>query len=192
MKKIKTHIKTLVRNIFWYFYCPLIINKVSKKLPSNINHILFVCKGNICRSALAEALGKSLAKNRGFKNISFQSGGLEVNSKNPAVTNTIKIASENNLDLSNHLSQSLSQQLIEQSDILFVMEYKHLNQIKNKFENANGKTFLLPFFCKSIRWGYKKLNIEDPYGGEIEKFRHCYNHIEQSLKGFLERLSTIK
>ena len=186
MKKIKPPIKTLVRNLFWYFYCPFIINKVSKKLPRTINHILFVCKGNICRSSLAEALGTSLAKKSGFKNISFQSCGLEVNSKNPAAANTIKIADENNLDLSTHLSQPLTPQLIEQSDILLVMEYTHLNHIKNNFENGNGKTFLLPLFSKSIRWGYKKLNIEDPYGGEIEKFRDCYNHIEQSLKGFLE------
>jgi len=64
--------------------------------------------------------------------------------------------------------------------------------MKKKFKNTDGKIFLLPQFCKSYRYVYEKLNIEDPYGANIEKFRYCYNHIEKSLKGFFEELSAIK
>ena len=74
--------------------------------PSDIyaKKIIFICKGNVCRSAFAEYSMKKLTKGT---QITVQSCGLKVNQgKNPP-QEAIEIANKYSCDLSMHISKSI-------------------------------------------------------------------------------------
>jgi len=217
----KQKYKVFLKDLFWHLYGLKITYAIDTKMPKNIKNILFVCKGNVCRSVLAEAIARKIASDQGLTNITFISGGLEVSKKNPAEEHAISVARENGLDLTNHYSKPITREMIDQSDVILVVEYNHLKAIEKRFTphlimphpvgfgtkrikshracpsgrgtgftGIDEKVMLLPLFCDGFRWGYERFNIKDPYGKPVDEFRHCYNHIFDSLRGFLEKLKS--
>lgn len=186
----KQKYKTFLKNLFWHLYGLKISYTIDTRMPKNIKTILFVCKGNVCRSILAEAIARKMASDQELTNITFISGGLDVSKKRPAEEHAISVARENGLDLTNHYSKPITREMINQSDTVLVMEYNHLKVIENRFTRIDGKVMLLPLFRDGSMWGYEKFNISDPYGKPIDEFRHCYDHIFDSVKGFLEKLDS--
>ena len=53
------------------------------RLPDSVQSVLFVCKGNICRSPLAEVYFRSLVEKDG-RRITVRSAGLETTPGKPA------------------------------------------------------------------------------------------------------------
>ena len=182
--------KAFLKDLFWRLYGFRIAHTTNTNMPQNIKSVLFVCKGNVCRSVLAEAIARKIASDQGLTNITFISGGLEVSRKNPAEEHAISVARENGLDITNHYSKPITKEMINQSDAMLGMEYNHLKAIENTFTGIGGNVMLLSLFCNGFRWGYERFNIRDPYARSVDDFRHCYDHIFDSVKGLIEKLKS--
>ena len=92
----KIEIKRLLKNvrdsILYSFY-------QKKHSPRYIRKIVFVCKGNICRSAFAEHLMRAESKNR---SISIESGGLNVDPTTKPPNEAVATATNLGVDLDGH------------------------------------------------------------------------------------------
>ena len=149
--------------------------------------ILFVCTGNTCRSPLAEALCKKLLADalgcppvevaaRGFQVVS---AGLAALPGGPASLEAVSVAKEFGLDLGGHLSQPLTEGLIQQADYIVGMTRHHLRFL----EAVPIREGLVPRLLAA-----DASDISDPLGGALADYRACAEQIYQGLKEFLLQL----
>ena len=81
----------------------------------SIDRLVFVCKGNICRSAYAEAVARSI----GVDSISC---GIDTVTGAPANEQAIKISSMRGFDLTKHKTTPVQSLTFKENDLLIAME----------------------------------------------------------------------
>lgn len=141
-------------------------------------HVVFVCKGNICRSPFAEhSLRRMISRN----DIRIESCGLDVDWQTPSPPEAVEAAKKFGVDLSAHLSKGVSGCDMKSADLIVPMEYYQLYRIIEMFPEYRSKTLLLRHFAP---FPYNVLcNIYDPYGGGSSEYRRCFALINKSLRG---------
>lgn len=136
---------------------------------SLVKRLVFVCKGNICRSAYGEGKSKVL----GLPSVSF---GLSVQGQSPANEMAIRAAAIRGVDLSAHRTRSMDGVDIASGDLLLAMEPAQVKQIAGNRLPAGTQITLLGLWCKP-----PCPHIEDPYGLLPEYFSTCFGLIDDAL-----------
>lgn len=159
-------------------------------LPARPQSVLFVCKGNICRSPFAEHVARKLFHERvrdREQPIVFQSAGLHVTAPKAPPETAIVVAHRFGVSLEEHRSQPISQELVAASDVIVAMEGWQYDELRFRFKGYEDKIFLLSLFFRNApsRFGYDAFNIRDPYGGSQGTFEECFEKIERSVKSLL-------
>lgn len=124
---------------------------------ANARSILFLCYGNINRSALAHAY----ALKRYPAMYRLASAGFHTESDRPADPRMVEAAHQCDVDLQDWRSRTVENTLINESDIIFAMETKQVDRLLSEFPEAKGKTFLLGASSALKR---TDVEISDPYG----------------------------
>jgi len=150
--------------------------------PKDIEHILIICKGNICRSPLAEAYLKHVLAGR-MQGISVGSAGLETSVGRPAHNFAKAVGQVKGLALESHETRPLLKEHIEKADLIILMEYAHRHRLLKLFPHAKDKTYLLRQFASS-----HGLEIADPYSGTMQDFEECFDIIRQSCDSLVEEI----
>jgi protein-tyrosine-phosphatase len=156
--------------------------------------ILFVCSGNSCRSPMAEGIMKQMLYPKFGNKVKVLSAGTLGIDNNPATISAIKVAQENNIDISRHLSRGLKKNLVESADIIFVMENHHKEFVEQNYPNYRENVFLLKSFANDQNSSIST-NIKDPIGQSINVYRQVFDEIEQELNRIypqIDRLIQIK
>ena len=146
-----------------------------------ISSILTVCTGNICRSPLAEYRLKELLVDEG---ILITSAGVNALVGQPADESAQLIAEENGFDLKSHKGQALTESIIQENEIIFVMENDHKRLICDLYPFSTGRVFLLG------KW-LEDPEIIDPYKKSIDMFRATYEMIDQSCRQWIPYLEGV-
>jgi protein-tyrosine phosphatase len=142
----------------------------------SIERLVFVCKGNICRSAYAGALARSL----GFESVSC---GLDTRFGLPADEHAIRAASLRGVDLKTHRTTPIQDLVLGKNDLLVVMEPWQVEHLKEKYGNDYEYTLL-------GLWGRPESpHIHDPYGRSSSYYNHCFNYIDASVHEILRKIS---
>lgn len=142
--------------------------------------ILFICKGNICRSAYADyKLKQELAK-KNQTNIKVFSGGVWTKDGKPANAQAIISSKKRGVDLSEHRTHSVTKEDLEAADIIFIMDTSHRKAISKLAKDALPKTFYLAR-CIEKNTQSHPLIIKDPYGKSEEVFQLCFNIIDKAI-----------
>ena len=136
--------------------------------------ILFLCYGNINRSALAERCFK--VRHSGIA-IACISAGFHETAGRPADPAMVKVAGKLGINLGGWLSHSLNKDMMDHSDIIFVMERQHYQRIANSYPTALQRTFLLD----------PRGDIDDPYGKSPETYVDC----AQKVSACIERIAVL-
>lgn len=158
-----------------------------QKFPERIKSILVVCKGNICRSPLAEAyLRKGLAK-CGL-NVSVFSAGLETSVGKQAHNFALMVGRSAGIPLDGHATRPLIKEHVESADLIVVMEHAHYQRLLKLYPSCQGKTFLLRQFSQANETRYDKLEIADPYSGTLRDFDECFAIISQSCDELISEI----
>jgi protein-tyrosine phosphatase len=183
----KSFIKRQVKNIYWNLYGRTIRNP---GLPSPARSILFVCKGNICRSPFAEkiAIKHSNLPDR----FSFGSAGIRVEDPKPATMEAILTAKRFGVDLQDHNSRRINYDLVESFDLITAMEAWQYQYLRKIFLEFREKISLLPLFEKDdgiLPGRYSTYNIKDPYGRNMDEYQLCFSRIENCIAGLIHRIN---
>jgi len=141
--------------------------------------ICFICHANICRSFSAERLLKALLKKNRNTGIEVISRGFYA-SPNYEVPSKIKdFLTDNGADYENHTSTQLSQEDLDTSDLIFVMESPHLEMLLDNYPQYTDKIFLL------LDYAYdKEEDMPDP----ISKTGRAFNKIMEQLKKAVDEI----
>ena len=152
------------------------------RLPDSVQSVLFVCKGNICRSPLAESYFQSLVEQEG-RQMTVRSAGLETTPGKPAHANAKAVALQHRLSLDAHATTQVHKELLDQSDLIIVMEIVQKNRIHRLYPKTKGKVVLLGRFDS-----VGSLEIADPYSGTSEDFHSCFQQVSRCCDVLAARL----
>lgn len=97
--------------------------------------VLFVSSGNTIRSLIAECVAKNYIKSNPILNtqISFSSAGINPQNLGPTWNIIKDRLAFHNIDISNHTPRALTQELVDNSDVIIGMTQSHLLKINQKF-----------------------------------------------------------
>lgn len=144
------------------------------------HRLLFVCTANICRSPMAEGFARNYGEERGWA-VEARSAGTRAIPGNPAAPNAVKALREVGIDIAGHLSQPMTAELVEWAERILVMEMRHARDIREEFPGADAKIQMLGTFGGVVE-------IADPYGGWIFRFRRSRDEIRGCVEHFMDRL----
>lgn len=151
-------------------------------VPSTVASILFVCRANVCRSALAAAYFESLVR-KGRGSMEVRSAGLETTPGRLADSLSQVVARQQHVSLDAHVVTQLDSELVGRSDLIVVMEMSQKDRIHRLYPKAKGKTVLLGSFDLS-----GPLEIKDPYGRSVEELQSCLAQIMRCCIALSKRL----
>lgn len=95
---------------------------VRKPMPDEVSRLVFVCHGNICRSAFADAV----ARKHGLRTASF---GLSTASGNAANAMILDLARQMGIELRDHQTTALEDFVPQPGDYLLAMEARQLRRL---------------------------------------------------------------
>jgi protein-tyrosine-phosphatase len=147
-------------------------------------NLLFVCSGNTCRSAMAEAFARKIAKRRGIEDLNVSSAGTNAWDNVPATDEALLVGMERDIDLTGHRARKLTPSIVSEADLIFVMTPGHLEQVKQL--GGRGKVHVIDEYAS----GTVNQGIEDPYGGDLEAYRETADTLERELEKLFDRLAT--
>jgi protein-tyrosine-phosphatase/predicted ATP-grasp superfamily ATP-dependent carboligase len=141
--------------------------------------VLFVCYGNIMRSAFAAAYFEQCAGARGIGVRTIGAGFHPVTGR-PADPRMLAAAERRGVDLSSHRSRSVDRELVEWADLIVVMDRSHLSRLRDMYpEAASTRTFLLGLFDNQAG----DLEILDPYAAGDDATERVCDRISGAVDG---------
>ena len=141
-----------------------------------VERLVFVCQGNICRSAYAEAR----AAMQGNKAVSY---GLATQPDLPANERAIEVAARRGVGLESHRTAPIEEYEPKSGDLLVAMEPWQASRLVDIYGTSSACTLL-------GLWGRPITpHIQDPYGATPEYFNHCFNNIDIAVNEILGKIS---
>jgi len=160
------------------------VAKLERSAPERRCSILFLCKGNVCRSPYAEARFRTLLGER--EEYTVSSAGLETTAGSGAHPGAIAAASLRGIDLEAHTTRPLTRAMAEEADLIVAMEPSHLRKLRRLSADGRRRAILLG----AILLGEgEKLSTPDPYGKPPELFARCFEKIDSAVERLHERLN---
>jgi protein-tyrosine phosphatase len=179
-RAIKRECKLLVQNI-WDSSSYYLTR--GRKVAGPINKVVFVCKGNICRSAFADYLMRAEAKG---KLASVESCGLNAVNRMSAPDEAIAMATKFGLDLEGHLSKGWEACEFEDADLILPMEFWQYRKLVEFFPHKKLNIRLLRDFSPFPE--NLLCNINDPFGQSEEIFEKCFRQIKRAIQALNARI----
>lgn len=152
-------------------------------------NVLFVCTGNMCRSPFGEyCLKDRLEKDPPdtLHPVVVGSAGTMASEGHPAATDATTHAVAFGLDLAPHAARQLSEELLDDADLVLVMDRSHERMISTFWPHHKGKMRYMTEYDPK-RPGRRK-DVADPYGGSARGYRKCFQLIERCVEGLMDEL----
>jgi protein-tyrosine-phosphatase len=130
---------------------------------------------------MAEALLRHLAVENSSEKLIIKSAGTSAFGSQTASRNAILALRELGIDLTNHRSQIVTAELVDEADLVLTMTNAHKQQLLALKPDANKKIFTLAEFT------FQDItrNISDPFGGNLDTYIECRNEITEYIKKLL-------
>lgn len=145
---------------------------------TRVDRLVFVCKGNICRSAYAQGR----ATREGLPALS---AGLEARPGLPADPVAISLGGARGIDLGDHRTRRVDDLDIGPHDLLVCMEPPQVRAVQAIFPAAQA-TLLGLWSRPRRRW------LFDPYGLDHAYWRTCLDLIDSGVAGIAARMEAPK
>lgn len=135
---------------------------------------MFVCTGNICRSAMAEVIFKDIVDD-----VDVSSAGISTVSGKSATREAIEVCRKHGLDLTGHRSTYIKDSSIGEMDLVLTATDYHSQFLRKSYPDLNIQTI------KEYA-GYGDVDIADPYGYPLNVYEDCFLEIKEALEKIVE------
>lgn len=141
--------------------------------------IVFVCTGNICRSAMAEHLLRHWAEQRGLA-LETASCGTAAEGWYEVPAHARKLLAAEGVPPFEHKARLATRDALRGADLILTMTRAHYDHIVERFPEFTGRTRLF-----REQAGYGESDVDDPMGGSEEVFARCLSTLKESLEALL-------
>lgn len=149
--------------------------------------IMFICTGNICRSAMADVMLKSKIKNTNLENeLEVYSAGTHADTGAHATYTAIEAMEELGIDLKSHQATNVMDSDIQDMDLILCATSKHKRLILSVFPKLQDKTYTIKEFAEyDVESG---LDISDPWGYDLSVYRSCASLLENCIDNIISKI----
>jgi protein-tyrosine-phosphatase len=151
--------------------------------------ILVVCTGNVCRSPMGAALLQHAlsAQPEPLRSLRVLSAGVASRTGQPASPNAVAALKKVGIDLKGHVSQPVTQELLDRSLLVLCMTESHRDMIELTADPVPKRLHLFREFT-----GVKEnMEIPDPYGMHLSAYEASRDEMVSAIPSIVAFLQTI-
>lgn len=142
-----------------------------------VRRLVFVCKGNICRSPYAEFQAHS-------RGLSAVSAGVAATTGLPVHPDALREAQRRGIDLAPARTKPLGAVQLRQGDLVLFLEPGHALAVRDAVSATDGiQQSLLGLWSTPVT-----PLIPDPYGRDQRQFAVCFDLIDAAIAAVTQRL----
>lgn len=138
--------------------------------PRRVRRVVFVCLGNICRSAYAHRVAASVGMPSASIGLSTCTGAASPDS-------ALRAAQRRGIDLGGHRATDLRDFDLLPGDLLVAMEIRHARELRRRLAGRDDiQIVLLGLWCTP-----PTPHLHDPYSLSDAYFDHCFARLHQAV-----------
>jgi protein-tyrosine-phosphatase len=147
-----------------------------------MSEIIAVCTANICRSPVVEAILRDRLAAQGLTDWGVRSAGTWAQNGQAVSHYSREILAERGLDISSHTSQVITEEMLQEANLVLCMETGHAEALRAEFPHHASKVFLL---TEMVGHRY---SISDPYGGPRFAYERMISDVTEMIDKGLPRI----
>ena len=153
----------------------------SQSLAQSSPRLLFLCRGNICRSPFAEVYARQRLRGNTYELGSAGSYPVEGRSSPPEA---LAAGRALGVSLDAHRSRTLAPELVDWAGAILCMDDRDRRLLRETYPSAANKVFYLGAFAPQSA----SIHIADPWSQPLERYASCYREITAAVDGLVESL----
>jgi len=152
-------------------------------VPATRRLFLFVCDGNIMRSAMAEFLMRQALRDAGLEQqVRSMWAGLNASAGGDAHLWAQEASADLGISLAGHRAKPLTQDIVEQAGCILAMDFQNKAELLTRYPRSREKIYMLSAYGEG-HWQY--LEIPDPYLGNLEATRICARQLRTCVRNLM-------
>ena len=149
--------------------------------------ILVVCTGNTCRSPMAERLLKRAFAERlecsedqlEENGIIVRSAGTDADVGSPGSTHSVTVMEQMGIDLGNHASQPVTDELVNEVDLILAMTARHQQKLTEKWPESAERIHL---------FDTEQNDVVDPFGESQDVYQACAEQLQVQAGDWVNKI----
>jgi protein-tyrosine-phosphatase len=152
-------------------------------VPPCARSFLFVCFGNLMRSAMAEFLMRQELNKAGMEQqVWIMSAGVHATVGREAHPWAQEAAADLGVSLGAHRAKPLTREMVEYADCILAMDFQNKAELLTLYPAAQEKIYMLSAYAEGP-WQYRE--IPDPYFGDLETTRFCGRQLRTCIQNLI-------
>ena len=150
--------------------------------------VMFICTGNICRSAMAHHMMKKKLKDIGRTDIEIFSCGISAQTGEKSTYAAKEVMKEYGVSLEEHQATNIQESAIQDMDLILCATNSHKRAVIEYDPHLKEKVYTMKEYAKLNENG-QDYDIRDPWGYDIEIYRFCAAQIEKCIEKTIQKLT---
>ncbi len=144
--------------------------------------VLFICTGNICRSAMAEGILRDKIAKYGLPLSVDSAGTHSYHNGEPYDSRACDELRKHHIEVEDLRSRRIRESDFDEFDVLLAADYSNLRDLRDEFGKCADKVKLMTHYCLP----HQDEAVPDPYYGGKEGFAAVYRLLEESIDAWLQ------